>query len=634
MEWQPETNQFVVMYDNAQQTKTLSARYNVGQITQAQPEASAEDLGRSTSQRDKQRSNVCSYCGISGNNLGKCAKCRVARYCSPECQARDWKAKHREDCKELRTSRKPGDKKKHMSTSSAFRVAISREPWFFEHQFLSSKMCVYKDKLIVSGFLQGMIPSPVMVYDIATGMKEAEVCSVARSTKAIGHSVISFDSATYTVVSLSFERFELWPYPTVQSKPVYIFSINSCSPAHTFHDGRLLLADAIAMVIREFDANGIPFLSTGKVIKTDLAIGNIVYKMCVFRRNSEKNILLMYSDLSDHMSNGQMFFDRNTLLGTNLKGVVVKCIDYSGKSLWKLENHRLDGTLINPTDVCANDSGYIFIADGFNFRIVVLHCERVIQSIETLFETPGKVVNIEWRKDTNQLVVMCDNPEDTKTMTICVDVTERSHANAKTTKPWNPRKSLEATVCGKPVRLEADEIGPDRMCFDAKKFVMGGMNVYDGTYSPIFVFSRTTGARERILCRIPHREAVNDLSLVNIGGATYVVVSIFGKYKANKFQLWPWPAAASEPVYTYTVPRTSSSVHFHEDRLLVYDRRGRTIDEYDVSSIPFKSTGFQIKTDLVPGDFVLNMCITKEENGDKRLVVLYRQEVDETDLKV
>ena len=646
VEWQEETRQLVIMYENAEGTKTLSGRYDIREIPQTQTENLAENLRQKVSvipQENKQVSNVCSYCGKAGERFGKCAKCRVARYCSSECQAEDWKEKHCDECKELRKSGKAERTSKNDGIDRPPKVILSGQPWSYQVRFLGSKMCLFKNKQIVSGLLQSDVSTSVMIYNITIGVKEAEVCSVRKSDKATGHSIITIDNTQYIVVTLSYERFELWSYPVLQSKPVYVFTTNFCSPCHTFFDGSLLVADGMAMTIREFDSSSIPFKPTGKVIPTDLVMGNMVKKMCVFFQNGEKNIVLMYNDLSDYMTpTAVLTDDQDAVVGYNLCGMVIKSFDVRGKQLWTLAKHRLDGVLISPNDVCTDDSGHVFVADRFNRRVVVLHCGQIIQSIRNLIDTPGNVGNIEWCSDTEHLLVMYDNVEQTKTMAACYDVSQVGEAKAqkspKKTKsssaPWGFRKSHEAIICGKPASLEADEIAPDRMCFDDEKLLMGGLNIFDGVYSPVFVFNRTSGTRERILCDMPDKEGVNGISLIKVVGVTYIAISICGKYEANKFQLWPWPGKASVPVYTFTVQKASSSHLFHEDKLLLYDRRERTIDEYDVSAIPFKSTGFQIRTDLVLGDFVLNMCITRGEKGEKKLIILYRQEVDETELRL
>mmetsp|Transcript_9213 Transcript_9213/g.15455 ORF Transcript_9213/g.15455 Transcript_9213/m.15455 type:complete len:231 (-) Transcript_9213:963-1655(-) len=42
-------------------------------------------------QRQQQKEPVCFFCGKSETSLSKCSKCRVASYCSRDCQVKDWK---------------------------------------------------------------------------------------------------------------------------------------------------------------------------------------------------------------------------------------------------------------------------------------------------------------------------------------------------------------------------------------------------------------------------------------------------------------------------------------------------------------------------------------------------------------
>ncbi|KAH6639130.1 hypothetical protein C7974DRAFT_421742 [Boeremia exigua] len=59
---------------------------------------------RTRTQDAKPEKRGCLKCGAAttkaGNKLLKCAKCKTAQYCSPDCQKRDWK-KHRQACKQM-----------------------------------------------------------------------------------------------------------------------------------------------------------------------------------------------------------------------------------------------------------------------------------------------------------------------------------------------------------------------------------------------------------------------------------------------------------------------------------------------------------------------------------------------------
>ena len=44
--------------------------------------------------------NQCKLCGKTGRNLLRCSRCRIAHYCSSECQVADWKKEHKNECVE------------------------------------------------------------------------------------------------------------------------------------------------------------------------------------------------------------------------------------------------------------------------------------------------------------------------------------------------------------------------------------------------------------------------------------------------------------------------------------------------------------------------------------------------------
>lgn len=56
-----------------------------------------------TAHTDQPKKARCLKCGAAttkaGNSLLKCAKCKTAQYCSPDCQKKDWK-KHKQMCKQ------------------------------------------------------------------------------------------------------------------------------------------------------------------------------------------------------------------------------------------------------------------------------------------------------------------------------------------------------------------------------------------------------------------------------------------------------------------------------------------------------------------------------------------------------
>lgn len=51
------------------------------------------------------KAHVCDVCG-AGNSHLVCSKCKARRYCTPECQKKDWKSKHKFNCASVPTDKK------------------------------------------------------------------------------------------------------------------------------------------------------------------------------------------------------------------------------------------------------------------------------------------------------------------------------------------------------------------------------------------------------------------------------------------------------------------------------------------------------------------------------------------------
>jgi len=49
----------------------------------------------------KAKANMCRTCGTTSAAVSDCAACKAVSYCSRECQTKDWKQRHKKECKEL-----------------------------------------------------------------------------------------------------------------------------------------------------------------------------------------------------------------------------------------------------------------------------------------------------------------------------------------------------------------------------------------------------------------------------------------------------------------------------------------------------------------------------------------------------
>ena len=57
----------------------------------------------------KRAARVCENCGKEAAKMKKCSVCKLVRYCSEECQLKDWK-EHKKSCKEVAARKKEGGK--------------------------------------------------------------------------------------------------------------------------------------------------------------------------------------------------------------------------------------------------------------------------------------------------------------------------------------------------------------------------------------------------------------------------------------------------------------------------------------------------------------------------------------------
>lgn len=51
----------------------------------------------------KEEKSACFGCGITCENISRCANCKLAKYCSRECQSKCWKASHKKMCSQSET---------------------------------------------------------------------------------------------------------------------------------------------------------------------------------------------------------------------------------------------------------------------------------------------------------------------------------------------------------------------------------------------------------------------------------------------------------------------------------------------------------------------------------------------------
>ena len=74
----------------------------------------------------EEKSCLACYQIFPGEKLKSCSRCRLAQYCSKECQAKHWQA-HRNDCELLRSARKAKDDEDKLPTDKRDRIYVRQE---------------------------------------------------------------------------------------------------------------------------------------------------------------------------------------------------------------------------------------------------------------------------------------------------------------------------------------------------------------------------------------------------------------------------------------------------------------------------------------------------------------------------
>ena len=104
--------------------------------------------------------------------------------------------------------------------------------------------------------------------------------------------------------------------------------------------------------------------------------------MCVMKHNGEKQIVFQYNRGQESM---------------------LRCINYRGQQLWEIEKQELGGILFQPWDICTDNRGHLFTADGCRNRVIVINSDL---SLQVLLSTPGIVTSLGWCDVTNKLYVV------------------------------------------------------------------------------------------------------------------------------------------------------------------------------------------------------------------------------------
>ena len=255
----------------------------------------------------------CSHCkkpastALTGE-LKACSKCKTAKYCSRDCQASDWRSKHRAHCNEIirlktmieqdeaNVSRpiSPGDNYLH--------ATMDGNPWLIDRNIEFYNMCIHEGKMFPMGFNIKTCNRVVCMYNAATGVKEGVVCRLEAPETVVGLCVVEAGDSRYLVVTHAPEelkpwRMDFWAYPLLAAEPAYTFRVKPFTlGAIHFSEGNLLVVHPLKQIVEEFNVSSFPVKRTGNKIPTGLIPWtNQIRNMCVMKvKQQEKCLLLQY----------------------------------------------------------------------------------------------------------------------------------------------------------------------------------------------------------------------------------------------------------------------------------------------------------------------------------------------------
>ena len=118
-----------------------------------------------------------------------------------------------------------------------------------------------------------------------------------------------------------------------------------------FFEGHLYINNQRDNLIDEFNVSSFPIEFTGHTVPLDDAGCAFMHNLCVTRQHGEKRFILLYTDN---------------------KGMkkIMKCMDFTGKEIWKIDDRQFDEMKLHPRDICTDDKGNIFLADSTKNNVV------------------------------------------------------------------------------------------------------------------------------------------------------------------------------------------------------------------------------------------------------------------------
>ena len=352
----------------------------------------------------------CNSCGKQGTSqelaLKNCSKCKVARYCSQQCQTKDWVKRHKTDCKEIKRLEAIMEQLQSTVTSpelpitKRLKATLQRKPLRLQQHRkfpgVLEGMYLHGDRLIFGGYIPHPLIEPtryISIHNASTGISEGSYCEMSKDYQYMGKCVLNIEGTLYLALTVVYvpsyngpSRFELWSYPKPSRKPRYTITgePETFGALHYF-DGNLLIVNENKKIIEEYDVNSIPVKPTHLTIPTGLKDPAHVQTFCGIVQDGDKLLVLQCADGKGDSA--------------------AKCINYEGEIVWilgGLTQPPLDGSPFTPHGPCTDNNGNIFMQDQENPRIVVARRDLGLQ---TLIALDWWSTGMAWCNNTDTLFV-------------------------------------------------------------------------------------------------------------------------------------------------------------------------------------------------------------------------------------
>ena len=345
----------------------------------------------------------CSSCekGESLVQLKNCSGCKAAKYCSKDCQAKDWMKRHKTHCKEIQrlnsvidgSERVISERSRNISSERVQAKRLNGE-WSLDTRLTYANILLLEDVLILLGSCTNVAPI-LTSHDALTGHNEKVICRLNLKEILPGICALKIGSARYIAISRALckdklkmdSRIEFWSASQPQSRPVYVHrdGTKTFGSLH-FGNRHLYVADSLSCAITEYSISSFPIKNTGLIIQPKQR-NVFLLDFCTFKDDINLKFILHFED-----STAQL-------------GLVI-CLDSRGRHLWEVKSQPLDGILFHPLSICSDQYGHVFMADRNNARIVTLDRKHEMREF---MRSPGKIVGIDWLEITGQLLIVSTN---------------------------------------------------------------------------------------------------------------------------------------------------------------------------------------------------------------------------------